>query len=394
MFGGWGGGGGGSNQQEDAYYQARLRQYLKEQEESANLADSEQYHNAAKQIERQILDTPDLNDQEKTHRLATLGALQILSMRPNQGVSSLNDALQSLMAGTQNSGQLTEKQRNYNRALSEGYGGDFMKYQKDTEAQPMSLKEAAAMLNGSPELRDALLTLKGKNVTTEADLAGAKEKATQDAQVNSARTKEAEKDAGSFIVKQLGALPDAIYGYKSMINSAEGVQQKLDQIDQLVKDHPYAQGAVGEWMKTIPQTNAMDLDNLIKTIEANNVLKGMEMARANSPNGSTGFGALDTGEREGLAAQIAALKQASTPEAFQQAMKDLRAYYDNVRQVASDKWKADAEWNNRNLTVVPGVGREVGAAPEYKAWTDLQLEKQEAERQKLIEEIRKSRGGR
>lgn len=393
MFGGWGGGSSG-NDQEDAYYQARLRQYLKNQEEAANLADSEQYHNAAKAIERQILDTPDLNEQEKTHRLATLGALQNLSMRTNQGVSSLNDALQSLMAGTQNSGQLTDKQRNYNRAKSEGYDGDFIKYQKDTEAQPMSLKEAAAFIAADPTMQQTILTLKGKNPETEGAVAGAKEKATQTEQVNAARPKEAEKDAGSFIVKQLGALPDAIYGYKSMINSAEGVHQKLDQIEQLVKDHPYAQGAIGEWTKGLPQTNAMDLDNLIKTVEANNVLKGMEMARANSPTGATGFGALDKGEREGLAAQIAALKQASTPEAFHQAIKDLRAYYDNVRQIATEKWKSDAEWNNRNLSVVPGVGRQVGEAPEYKAWADLQAEKQAAERQKLIDEIRQRRGGR
>lgn len=386
MFGGFGGGGLRGNDQEDAYYNARLKQYLKEQEEEAYLADSAQYRNVAKALERQILDTPNMTEEEKTHRLTALGALENMNMRTSPGVNSLNDAIQSLMAGVQQSASQTDKQRNYKQARQEGYDGSFMNFVNESE-MPSLIKEAQ-YYQANPDMRQAMDVLRGRDPQRAYDVKSAEQAAVGDSQ----RKISSEKEAGEFVTKQLESLPNAIFGYQDMIRSADRVHGQLDQIENLIKENPYAQGAVGEWLKTIPATKAMDLDNLIKTVEANNVLKGMDMARSNSPTGATGFGALDKGEREGLATAVAALKQASTPEQFQQAMSDLRTYYDTVRQVAADRWKADAEWNNAKLGVVEGVGRRVSDAPAFKPWKEMQAEKEQAERQKLIDEIKRRRG--
>lgn len=363
MFGGFGGGGSG-DPSERAYYQARLKQYLKDQEEEANLADSRQYASLGSVLD-EMAGRPDLNNAQKAE-LALAKAMSTRQFRTDAGVKSIADVIKTLGDDTGEAGKPTNDMKNY------------LLYEEQTPVeQRMPFEEWQTRFDGNKpatlQIADALVAANPNMSRQDAIMEAGKikdpERLRVEAEIKRDANIEQERasDENKSVLKKIEALPSAILGMDQAIKNSENVLGKLDKLDEILGRNPNAAGWL-EALKMVPETEQREVKNLITTIQANNVINALAQAKASSPTGASGFGSLTEKEGDLLGGQIAKLDQGASIPEIQQAIADIRNFYNERRKMAFEGWKKDYDWNDGVKQYFPKMAIEMRPAPEYSEW--------------------------
>lgn len=190
----------------------------------------------------------------------------------------------------------TNEQRDYERAVGQGYKGSFTDYQVmlKNAGRPVN-KTEGAIPPGYKAIRDA-----NGDITSLEMIPGSKEaKADEQRQAAAKATADTVLDAATRI--------------ESRMNTTS---------------FPTT-GGVGNLLSKMPGTNAHDISNLVDTIKANTSLQKLNEMRQQSPTGGA-LGSVTEGEHRLLAATIASLDQSQTEKQFKENLARVKEVYSKI----------------------------------------------------------------
>jgi hypothetical protein len=114
----------------------------------------------------------------------------------------------------------------------------------------------------------------------------------------------------------------------------------IDTIDKIVK-HPRLPNVIGTVDSVIPplRDDTGEVKGLIDNIKSRVVVDVLNSLKANSANGSSGFGALSNQEAVILQNAIAALNQATTVDGFKEQLGVLKTFLNDTKSKVRQKYK-------------------------------------------------------
>lgn len=129
--------------------------------------------------------------------------------------------------------------------------------------------------------------------------------------------------AGKFIPKQTPATVNA--PSPEQLQSARVIMDSLDTAEK--KTSPLSTGLIGGFSRDrLPGSAGYDLDRTTDTIKGNLSFNALMKAKASSPTGASGFGALSEGENRMLQSLLGSLDVGQSTPQFRENLKKVRSY--------------------------------------------------------------------
>ena len=190
----------------------------------------------------------------------------------------------------------TTDQKDYERAVSQGYKGTLMDYQ-------------TAMANAKRPV----------NKTEGTIPPGYRANRDADGNINSLELIPGSKEAKADGERVKGAT-----------SAANLVADAIDRIEKRMGETVFpTTGGIGNLASKIPGTAAHDIANLVDTVKANTSIQTLNAMRQQSPTGGA-LGAVTEGEHRLLAASVASLAQSQGEKQFRENLARVRKHYSEI----------------------------------------------------------------
>ena len=169
---------------------------------------------------------------------------------------------------------------------------------------------------------------------------------------------EKDKGAGKHIVDRMNKYPSAAIMAETYITELDSTLSDLQELEDYTSNNNVGYSS---YLSSLPETGANKWANMRDTITSRFALDKMMELKNSSPQGSTGFGALNEKEMLVMQQYMGSLEQAQSAPEIKRVIGKIKTLLEGKRKLAARGIKEGDKWYNLNR----------GGFSDQNAYTDL-----------------------